>query len=68
MDAIELLKHDHRRVEQLFRDYRAAASRTQRRAVVELMIRELSQHAALEEMMLYPLAKKVLPDGEQRVD
>ncbi|GAA0930291.1 hemerythrin domain-containing protein [Streptomyces thermoalcalitolerans] len=68
MDAIELLKHDHRRVEQLFRDYRAAASRTQRRAVVELMIRELSQHAALEEMMLYPLAKKVLPDGEQKID
>lgn len=68
MDAIELLKHDHRRVEQLFRDYHAAASRTQRRAVVELLIRELSQHAALEEMMLYPLVKKVLPDGEQRTD
>jgi hemerythrin superfamily protein len=68
MDAIELLKHDHRMVEQLFRDYHAAASAQQRRAVVELLIRELSKHAALEELMVYPLARKVLPDGEQEID
>ncbi|GAA2905302.1 hemerythrin domain-containing protein [Streptomyces mexicanus] len=68
MDAIELLKHDHRMVEQLFRDYHAAANETQRRAVVELTIRELSKHAALEEMMFYPMARKVLPDGGPRID
>ncbi|MEU5085314.1 hemerythrin domain-containing protein [Streptomyces sp. NPDC021356] len=68
MDAIELLKHDHRMVEQLFRDYHAAASPTQRRGVVELMVRELSKHAALEEMMVYPLARKALPDGTRRAD
>jgi transcriptional antiterminator Rof (Rho-off) len=50
-DAIELLCHDHRMVEQLFRDYQAAASETQRRGVVEIMVRELSKHAALEELM-----------------
>ena len=27
MDAIELLEHDHRMVEQLFRDYRSAAGK-----------------------------------------
>jgi hemerythrin superfamily protein len=68
MDAVELLKHDHRMVEQLFRDYGAAASDTQRRGVVEIMIRELSKHAALEELMVYPLAKKVLPGGEEEID
>lgn len=68
MDAVELLEHDHRMVEQLFRDYGAAASDTQRRGVVEIMIRELSKHAALEELMVYPLAKQVLPDGEQDID
>jgi hemerythrin superfamily protein len=67
MDAIELLTHDHRMVEQLFRDYHAAASVAQRRAVIETLIRELSKHAALEELMFYPLAKKVLPDGEKQV-
>ena len=68
MDAIDLLKHDHRIVEQMFRDYQAAGSERQRRGVVEIIIRELSKHAALEELMFYPLAKKVLPDGEKEID
>jgi hemerythrin-like domain-containing protein len=67
MDAVELLEHDHRIVEQLFRDYGAAASLTQRRGVVEIVIRELSKHAALEELMVYPLAQKVLPGGRDEV-
>ena len=68
MDAIELLSHDHRMVEQLFRDYAAAASEHQWRGVVDIAIRELSKHAALEELMVYPLAKQVLPDGDQEID
>jgi hemerythrin superfamily protein len=67
MDAIELLTHDHRMVEQLFRDYRAAASDRQRRGVVEILVRELSKHAALEELLVYPLAKRALPDGDSLV-
>jgi hemerythrin-like domain-containing protein len=63
MDAIELLKHDHRIVEQMFRDYEAAMSDRQRRGVVEILIRELSKHAALEELIVYPLAKKRLTQG-----
>jgi hemerythrin superfamily protein len=63
VDAIELLKHDHRMVEQLFRDYDAAHSDAQRRGVVEIMIRELSKHAALEEITVYPFAKKYLGDA-----
>jgi hypothetical protein len=68
MDAIELLKHDHRMVEQLFRDYRSAASDVQRRGVVEELIRELSKHAALEELTVYPFARRYLPDGAVDVD
>ncbi len=68
MDAVELLKHDHRMVEQLFRDYDGAASDEQKRGVVEIAVRELSKHAALEELMVYPLAKQVLPDGGQNID
>lgn len=62
MNAIELLKHDHRMVEQLFRDYRAAASDGQRRGVAEILIRELSKHAAVEETLFYPFAVQVLGD------
>jgi len=68
MDAIELLCHDHRMVEQLFRDYQAVGSDTQRRGVVEIIVRELSKHAALEELMVYPLARKVLPNGDKEID
>src|SRR5918911_4213664 len=68
MDAIELLKHDHRMVEQLFRDYQSAASDQQRKGVVDIVIRELAKHAAVEELLFYPLAKKVLPDGETEID
>jgi len=68
MDAIELLQHDHRMVEQLFRDYGAAASDTQRRGVVEILVRELSKHAAIEEMLFYPFAKTVLGDDSEEVD
>jgi iron-sulfur cluster repair protein YtfE (RIC family) len=55
-------------VEQLFRDYRAAASQKQRRGVVEITVRELSKHAALEELTVYPLARRYLPDGTVDVD
>lgn len=67
MDAVELLEHDHRMVEQLFRDYQAARSDNQRRGIVEIVIRELSKHAALEELIVYPLGKRVLDNGEQEV-
>ncbi|MBO0776747.1 MAG: hemerythrin domain-containing protein [Actinobacteria bacterium] len=68
MDAIELLKHDHRIVEQMFRDYQAAMSDRQRRGVAEILIRELSKHAALEELTVYPFAGQHLPDGAVDVD
>ena len=82
MDAIELLKHDHRMVEQLFVDYGGvggtsggesagglkAGAETQRRGVVEVVIRELSKHAALEELVFYPFAKQLLPDGTEEID
>ncbi|GAA4512180.1 hemerythrin domain-containing protein [Actinoallomurus oryzae] len=68
MDAIELLEHDHRMVEQLFRDYRSAASDEQRRGVVEILIRELSKHAALEELTVYPLVRRLLPEMADEVD
>lgn len=73
MDAIEVLKHDHRMVEQLFRDYDAVGGPpggpSQRRGVVEVMVRELSKHAALEELLFYPFAREVLPgDGDRLVD
>jgi hypothetical protein len=63
-----LLKHDHRIVEQLFLDYELARSDEQRRGAVEILIRALSRHAALEELTVYPFARKLLPDKGIDVD
>ena len=67
MDALELLTHDHRMVEQLFRDYVAAASDSQRKGVVDILVRELAKHAAVEELSVYPLAGRVLDGGAEEV-
>lgn len=60
MDAIELLKRDHEKVESLFARFEKAgdgAGETKRR-LVEDIIRELSVHASIEEQYLYPLARE----------
>lgn len=67
MDAIETLSHDHRIVEQLLRDYDAATTDPERRTIVETLVRELSKHAILEELIIYPLAEKLLRDGDRAV-
>jgi len=68
LDAIELLQHDHRMVEQLFRDYGSAASANQRKGVVDILVRELSKHAAVEEELFYPLANRIVPAGAAKVE
>ncbi len=59
MDAIALLKHDHRTVEDLFKSYEKAGDRAfkSKREIVDSMIRELSIHAAIEEAVFYPAAR-----------
>jgi hemerythrin-like domain-containing protein len=55
-------------VEQLFLNYEVAGSDQQRRGVVEILIRALSRHAALEELTVYPFARRFLPDKGVDVD
>jgi hemerythrin superfamily protein len=68
-DAIELLTSDHREVEQFFRQYEAAAHDDGvAHHAAEEIIKELSVHAAVEEMILYPMMRKVAPEEEGLVD
>jgi hemerythrin superfamily protein len=59
MDAIALLKADHREVEQLFKQFEKAGDRAlkQKEKLVEKMIRALAVHAAIEEMFFYPTVR-----------
>jgi hemerythrin superfamily protein len=69
MDAITLLKDDHRTVEQLFKRFEQAGERAhvQKRQIVDRIIEELSVHAAIEEQVFYPVARAAVPVTEQIV-
>ena len=69
MDAITLLKEDHRTVEGLFRRFERSSNRQTRTAgeVVTRIIEELSRHAAIEEQAFYPAVRKAMPDVEDDI-
>ncbi|QSQ21820.1 hemerythrin domain-containing protein [Pyxidicoccus parkwayensis] len=59
MDAIALLKADHKTVEQLFRKFEKAGSHAHKlkRKLVDQMVHELSVHASIEEQVFYPAVR-----------
>jgi hemerythrin superfamily protein len=63
MDAITLLKDDHKTVEQLFKRFERAGDRAyaEKRSLVDRMIEALSVHAAIEEELFYPVARATVP-------
>ncbi|GAM99015.1 regulator of cell morphogenesis and NO signaling [alpha proteobacterium U9-1i] len=56
-NAIELLKADHRLVEELFEKYEAASGKAAKKKLAEQICMELSVHATIEEEILYPACK-----------
>jgi hemerythrin superfamily protein len=66
MDAITMLKEDHKSVEKLFKRFEKAGenAHAEKRAVVERIIEALSQHAAIEEQVFYPVTRATVPTVE----
>ena len=54
MDAVALLKADHRKVEDLFEKFEKAKSDSVKKALVDQICTELSVHTAIEEEIFYP--------------
>ncbi|HVL33459.1 MAG TPA: hemerythrin domain-containing protein [Actinomycetota bacterium] len=56
MDAVALLKQDHRTVEALFKQYKnlTPTANKSRARLIDKIVKELSVHAAVEEQILYP--------------
>src|SRR5437899_2510588 len=54
MDPIELLKADHRKVENLFKLAEKGRTGDERRAVFQQIRSELEQHTRVEETIFYP--------------
>ena len=61
-DAVALIKADHRKVEQLFREFEEAGDRAHKtkQQLVEQIIKELEVHATIEEE-----EEEMLPQSEE---
>jgi hemerythrin superfamily protein len=67
MDAITLLKQDHKTVEKLFKQFEKAKQPAEQRKIAGQVMKELSVHAAIEEMVFYPAVRDRVPDTEDTV-
>ena len=69
MDAITLLRQDHKNVEKLFKRFEKVGDKAYatKRAIVDSIIEELSVHAAIEEQLFYPVTRATVPGTENIV-
>ena len=68
-DAIVLLKDDHKQVKRLFREFEQAGDRATKTkgAIVEKMIELLTVHTYLENEVMYPEVRRLMPELEQDI-
>ncbi|GAB1692558.1 hemerythrin domain-containing protein [Krasilnikovia sp. M28-CT-15] len=68
-DAIVLLKDDHKDMRKLFRDFQGAGDNANARKgeLVRQIIEALTVHTYLENEVMYPEVRKLLPDLEDDV-
>jgi hemerythrin superfamily protein len=62
-DPFELLKTDHRRVEELFSSFENADKRT-KPEIAEEVLTQLEIHAAIEEELVYPAIREAIDDHD----
>lgn len=68
MDAITLLKQDHKTVERLFKQFEKSEDDPKAsRKIADEIIKELSVHAAIEEQIFYPAVRAAMPDAEDTI-
>ena len=70
MNAIEMLKQDHKKVQELFRKFETAGEHAfqQKRQIAEKTFEELEQHTLLEEEFFYPAVRVVNHSGNDMVN
>jgi hemerythrin-like domain-containing protein len=66
MDAVEAIKQDHQRMEQVFAKLEAGDG--DRRALLTEVEHRLEAHSHAEEQEVYPAIKKAVPDEADEVD
>jgi hemerythrin superfamily protein len=69
MDAITMLRDDHKRIRQLFTRFEKAGDQahTTKRKIVDEVIEELAGHSAVEEEVFYPAVREAVGEVEDTV-
>ncbi len=68
MDALNLLKKQHREVEALFKKVLEAKEPTERMNLFKQIDRDLRLHAIIEEEIFYPEIRRRAENGDQRLE
>ena len=68
-DAIVMLKQDHKEIRRVFRDFQSAGDNadTRKGQLVDRMIELLTVHTYLENEVMYPRVRELLPELEDDV-
>jgi hemerythrin superfamily protein len=68
-DAIVMLKDDHARMRKLFREFQQAGPRAKetKNRIVSRILEELTVHTYLENEVMYPEVRRLVPDLEEDV-
>ena len=64
LDAIQLLKQDHREVESLFEQFEKASGDGDKEQLARRICTELKVHAMIEEEILYPALRGKIEDAD----
>lgn len=57
-DALQILRDDHKRVKELFREFEATDNRQAQKRLVDTALIELEVHTTLEEELFYPVLRQ----------
>ena len=68
-DAIVMLKADHKEIRRLFREFQAAGERAVKKkaTIVNAILQALTVHTYIENEVMYPEVRALLPDLEEDV-
>jgi hemerythrin superfamily protein len=66
MDAVELIKNDHLRIDELFTEFLETQSEATQEDIYQQILTGLDVHAEMEESVFYPAVKQFAPDQVER--
>src|SRR4029079_18400003 len=67
-DALQLLRDDHKRVKDIFKQYEQSDDAKMKQELAKKAITELEIHADIEEEIFYPAVREESDAGEEEMD